>query len=257
MSVPNGASLKWIFYIGIVATMLFLGVRMGGHRLRTVLSNAPVIGKYFGYTVEEQVDRYGAAARSRLIPVFSARHLKYPPDHVEFIAIKSTKELLIYAATGQSPYQYVCTYPILGASGILGPKLREGDRQVPEGIYKLSLEPNTLYHLALRLNYPNEQDLAHAHSDGRANPGFDILIHGTTGSVGCLAMGDPASEDLFVLVNDSADRRSEVVIVPVDLRKQSPPPLAGNPPSWLPQLYERLKEKLSEYPVPQTSHDKK
>src|SRR5690606_33287906 len=94
-------------------------------------------------------------------------------------------------------------YPVLAASGQAGPKLREGDRQVPEGFYAIeSLHPNSRFHLALRVNYPNQSDRQRAAEDGRTNLGGDIMIHGSNASVGCLAMGDPAAEDLFVLVAD-------------------------------------------------------
>jgi hypothetical protein len=35
--------------------------------------------------------------------------------------------------------------------------------------------------------------------DGRKNLGSNIMIHGKNCSVGCLAMGDEAAEELFVL----------------------------------------------------------
>ena len=55
----------------------------------------------------------------------------------------------------------ICVYPVLGASGVLGPKLKEGDRQVPEGVYRVpELNPNSDFHLSLRLDYPNEFDRA-------------------------------------------------------------------------------------------------
>ena len=76
--------------------------------------------------------------------------------------------------------------PVLGMSGKLGPKLGEGDRQVPEGIHRVeSLNPNSLYHLALRVGYPNEEDRKHAAQEGRTNLGSDIMIHGKNSSIGC------------------------------------------------------------------------
>ena len=69
-------------------------------------------------------------------------------------------------------------YPILAASGVLGPKLREGDKQVPEGIYGAeALNPNSKFHLSIRLNYPNTFDRRMAQSDGRTQLGGDIMIH--------------------------------------------------------------------------------
>lgn len=120
--------------------------------------------------------------------------------------------------------------------------------QVPEGSYSVALEPNTPYHLALRLNYPNEFDIAQAVADGRKDPGSDILIHGTTGSVGCIAVGDQASEDLFVLVHDTGKKVAPLYISPVDFRttRLSEAHLAG--PAWVKALYAQLASSLEKFP---------
>jgi hypothetical protein len=199
-------------------------------------------------TVEEQIQTYGPAARARLIAAFKKAGVEYPPERTSMVAVKASELLYVYAATSNGPYRFVRSYPILGASGHLGPKLRFGDMQVPEGIYNLALEPNTPYHLALRLNYPNDYDLQHAQEEGR-NPGSDILVHGTTGSVGCLAMGDQCSEDLFVLAHDTKDKNITLVLCPVDLRITKPPQPGPNDPVWLGDLYARIRTQLSEFPV--------
>ncbi len=144
---------------------------------------------------------------------------------IVMIALKEEKRLEVWAVQ-DSPKQRALlkSYSILAASGSVGPKTREGDRQVPEGIYKVeSLNPNSLYHLALRLNYPNEEDLEAAKAEGRTNLGGDIMIHGSDASVGCLAMGDPAIEELFVLVADVGLDKVDVVIVPWDFSEREPP----------------------------------
>lgn len=235
--------------LAIVAVLILVGSGLiYGNQIVGFVGSLPIINKLFRPTIDSQIAKYGAAAHKRLEPAFARQQIPYPPEQVMFLAIKASKELEVYCKSSESKYQYVCTYPILGASGHLGPKLREGDRQVPEGIYRLSLEPNTPYHLALRLNYPNEMDLARAKTDGRANPGSDILIHGSTGSIGCLAMGDEASEDLFVLVYDAKDKNTELIIAPVDLRDQIPPAPQATDPSWLPTLYNEIKNKMTTLP---------
>src|SRR5690606_4961 len=96
--------------------------------------------------------------------------------------------------------RFVRALPVLAASGRVGPKLQYGDYQVPEGFYRIeALNPNSRFHLALRVNYPNAFDRAEAAREGRTHLGGDIMIHGSNASVGCLAMGDVVSEDLFVL----------------------------------------------------------
>lgn len=212
----------------------------------------PLVKRFFRVSVSDQVFKYGTAARARLNPKFQRLGIQYPPDRVSFIVNKSTRELLVYARETDGAFEYVCNYPVLGASGHLGPKLNEGDMQVPEGIYTLTLEPNTPYHVALRLNYPNDFDLARAKEDGRNNPGSDILIHGTNGSVGCIAVGDPASEDLFVLTNDTGKRTIELIVVPFDLwnfDKKQPLNIEAAP-HWLPELYTSISDSLKKYPMP-------
>jgi murein L,D-transpeptidase YafK len=98
---------------------------------------------------------------------------------------------------------------------VLGPKLREGDRQVPEGVYRIaSLNPNSRFHLSMEVNYPNDFDRAMAAKDGRVNLGGQIFIHGGTASIGCLAMGDAVIERLFVLVARVGRENVRVVIAP-------------------------------------------
>ena len=89
-------------------------------------------------------------------------------------------------------------------------KLREGDRQVPEGLYRLiGRNPNSNYHLSMKLDYPNSYDPRHAKREGRSNPGSNIFIHGKSLSVGCLAMSGEAIEAFFVLVRGDHLRGSE------------------------------------------------
>ena len=138
-------------------------------------------------TVEERLAQYGPAARNRLSPYFLDAGLPYPPGELVLIGIKDRKVLEVWARGAEVSFARVRTYPILAASGHLGPKLCEGDRQVPEGLYEIeSLHPNSLFHLALRVKYPNEFDRRKGCEDGRMNLGGDIMIHGSNGSVGCM-----------------------------------------------------------------------
>jgi murein L,D-transpeptidase YafK len=134
--------------------------------------------------------------------------------------------------------------------------LREGDDQVPEGIYPIeSLNPNSTFHLSLRVGYPNSFDRDQAGKDGRTKLGGDIMIHGSFVSAGCLAMGDEAVEDLFVLAADTGLKNLEVIISPVDFRvgKAVPPPTSL--PAWSNRLYDGIKAKLVEFP-PETNRAK-
>jgi len=141
------------------------------------------------------------------------------------------------------------SYPILAASGHAGPKLREGDFQVPEGLYRIeSLNPNSSFHLALRVSYPNEFDLANAAKEHLENLGGDIMIHGSAVSVGCLAMGNQAAEDLFVLAAETGIRHIEVILSPLDFRVHKEAVPQAGAPDWLEGLYQRIGNELRRYP---------
>ncbi len=206
----------------------------------------PVVVKMSGAkTVEDRVRQYGPAARERLAPHFERAKVAYPPGYVTLVGLKHEKTLRLFAGLSRERQVFVREYPILGASGKLGPKLREGDRQVPEGLYRIeSLNPNSRYHLSLRVNYPNAFDKEMARRDGRTNLGSDIMIHGNTGSIGCLAMGDPVSEELFVLADDVGIKNFDVVLSPLDLCREKMPAGLDSLPSWTKDLYAQIEREL-------------
>jgi murein L,D-transpeptidase YafK len=113
--------------------------------------------------------------------------------------IKESSELEVWMAPlTHAPYKLLHTYPICRWSGRLGPKLREGDGQSPEGFYavtRTALNPNSAYHLSFNLGYPNAYDRAH----GRT--GSLLMVHGDCKSVGCYAMTDAGIEEIYTLVD--------------------------------------------------------
>ncbi|MHC4642127.1 MAG: L,D-transpeptidase family protein, partial [Planctomycetota bacterium] len=126
------------------------------------------------------------------------------------------------------------------------PKLKEGDRQVPEGLYRIeSLNPNSMFHLSLRINYPNEFDREQAKHENRTNLGGDIMIHGSNVSIGCLAMGDETAEDLFILTAETGIENISVILSPVDFRKSTFPEVTYSLSEWTDVLYEQIKQELS------------
>jgi hypothetical protein len=197
-------------------------------------------------SVGEVVSIYGPAAEKRVLPFFRAAGIAYPPSAVTMIALKAERSMELWAQV-DGTWKFVKTYEIAGASGKPGPKLREGDRQVPEGIYRIEgLNPNSSYHLSMRLDYPNAFDVECAKLDGRTRLGGDIFIHGKDVSIGCLAMGDEAIEELFVLVNRIGVRNVTVIIAPQDLRRH-PAELSSDLPPWAGGLYEVLLQELRRF----------
>lgn len=202
-------------------------------------------------TVADVVRALTHPVETRLRPAFAAAGVPYPPPHFTLVALKAERRLELYAG---EPARPVCAWPILGASGTAGPKLREGDQQVPEGVYRIELlNPNSRFHLSLRVNYPSPDDLARAAEDGREIPnlGGDIMIHGGSSSTGCLAMGDPAAEELFLLAAQTGLDDIELLIAPRDFRQFPPDALPQGSPVWLDERYRELAERLKHYPAEQ------
>ncbi len=112
-------------------------------------------------------------------------------------AFKEERVLELFARDADSgSFVLFRGYPIAAASGVLGPKLREGDRQVPEGFYAVSagaMNPNSDFHLSFNIGYPNGYDRGHSRT------GSFIMVHGGASSSGCLAMTDSAIEEIYTL----------------------------------------------------------
>ena len=118
-------------------------------------------------------------------------------DPVFLRAFKEENVLEIFVrnrATGK--FDLFRSYPVAAASGTLGPKLAEGDSQVPEGFYFVppaAMKPDSQFHLAFNIGYPNEFDRAHQRT------GTVIMVHGNRVSIGCLAMTDRKIEEIYTL----------------------------------------------------------
>ncbi|MDX1957649.1 MAG: L,D-transpeptidase family protein [Leptospiraceae bacterium] len=199
--------------------------------------NSLIFGKK---TVEEVIETYSKKVDDKFKPIIGE---EYPPKELYLVADKKKKILTIYYKYS-SNWKKIIEYPILAASGELGPKLKEGDKQVPEGIYEIELlNPNSSFHLSMKINYPNEFDRAKALLEGRTRLGGDIFIHGKNVSIGCLAIGDEAIEELFTLVARSV-QKTKVLILPNEELIQEE---KTKYPNWITELYENIKkEQLSQ-----------
>lgn len=108
---------------------------------------------------------------------------------------KASSELEVWMEKGDS-YVLFATYPICHWSGTLGPKLKEGDKQTPEGFYTLTnrqLRHLGRWRLAMNLGFPNAFDRTHKRD------GSYILMHGGCSSVGCFAMTNPVISEVYGL----------------------------------------------------------
>jgi L,D-peptidoglycan transpeptidase YkuD (ErfK/YbiS/YcfS/YnhG family) len=203
------------------------------------------LGKLLGQrTVQDVLQAYGAYAMNKLKPYFDKAKVVYPPREVTFIALKQEMKLELWARDS-GEFRFIRDYHIRAASGVSGPKLRQGDMQVPEGIYRIAgLNPNSHFHLSMKLNYPNEFDLFHAWREERSDPGSDIFIHGKANSLGCLAMDDETIEELFVLAAHAGAENVKVVIAPHDPRIFPLKADIEGLPAWTPELYSRISREI-------------
>ena len=115
-------------------------------------------------------------------------------------AYKKEAEFEIWKMKGDGHYTLLKTYPMCRWSGQLGPKVREGDRQVPEGFYAITpaqMNPNSNYYLSFNVGYPNAYDRAHGRS------GASIMVHGACSSAGCFSMTDQQIAEIYAIAREA------------------------------------------------------
>ncbi|HEX2148306.1 MAG TPA: murein L,D-transpeptidase family protein [Pseudorhizobium sp.] len=108
--------------------------------------------------------------------------------------------LEVWKAKADNRFDMIASYEICAWSGKLGPKVKEGDRQAPEGFYNLTpahLNPNSKYYLAINTGFPNRYDQAH----GRT--GSNLMIHGACSSSGCYSMTDEQVLEIYAFARDA------------------------------------------------------
>jgi len=150
-----------------------------------------VIGLY------ERYEHASLAEAQRTLPTrLAAKGLRQ--GEPVFVRIFKQEAVLEVWMRDDKAWRLFQSYPICRFSGGLGPKLREGDRQAPEGFYQVAngqLNPSSRHHLSFNLGFPNAFDRAH----GRT--GSYLMVHGGCSSIGCYAMTDPAVDDIYRLVS--------------------------------------------------------
>src|SRR5436190_15540291 len=118
----------------VVLLLLALATATALFHERVEIGVAMAQQRLFKKSVPDRLAEFGAAARQRLARDFQKAGLEYPPRLATFVVLKSERRLEIYGGRENS-MRFVRACPVLAASGTTGPKLREGDHQVPEGIY--------------------------------------------------------------------------------------------------------------------------
>ena len=124
---------------------------------------------------------------------------------------KKEYELEVWKESISGEYDLLKTFKICNwGKGKLGPKIREGDGQAPEGFYNVAwhqMKPNSSYHLAFNLGFPNKFDRSHNRT------GSNLMVHGKCKSVGCFAMTDENIEEIYSLAREAFKGGQKIIQV--------------------------------------------
>lgn len=198
--------------------------------------------------VDHAIMRYGLRTEPELKRFFAKAQVAYPPKDVALLAFKKERRIELWARNDNQSWHYIHTYPLTAFSGRLGPKLKERDGQIPEGVYRLvTFNPFSSMHLSMMIDYPNNFDRLQAIKDGRRRLGNNIFLHGKSMSVGCLAIGDRPIDQLFLLARRVGLNHIKMIIAPNDLRKHKPATSNFAQPRWLPELYKQIEVALKPF----------
>ncbi|WP_420407454.1 L,D-transpeptidase family protein [Hoeflea sp.] len=118
--------------------------------------------------------------------------------------------LEVWKQKGNGRYDIIASYEICKWSGKLGPKFKEGDRQAPEGYYRIypsQMNPNSSYYLSFNMGYPNSYDRSHNRT------GSNLMVHGACSSAGCYSMTDEQVLEIYGFARDAFKGGQEYFLV--------------------------------------------
>jgi murein L,D-transpeptidase YafK len=149
--------------------------------------------------------------------------------------IKEENALEIWKRTAAGGYKFFKSYDICAYSGTFGPKIKEGDRQAPEGFYNITpaqLNPNSNYYLSFNTGFPNKFDRAW----GRT--GANLMVHGDCSSAGCYSMTDESVAEIYALARESFNAGNTVIQMQIFPFRMTPANLSlvadnANMPFWM------------------------
>jgi murein L,D-transpeptidase YafK len=167
--------------------------------------------------------------------LFASKNIDREGCQLFIQAFKKEQALEVWVKPKQkNAFELLTSYPFCSSSGELGPKRKEGDYQIPEGVYHIQhFNPQSNFHLSLGINYPNASDKIL--SDPK-HPGGAIYIHGNCVTVGCIPVTDDKIKELYIMAVDaknSGQQKIPVYIFPDRLDLGVPEKLAEAYPSHL------------------------
>ncbi|MDB5569297.1 MAG: hypothetical protein JWN93_480 [Hyphomicrobiales bacterium] len=144
-------------------------------------------------------DKANQPAPTATMALMAAKNMA-PSAPILIRTYKKEAMLEVWKQTRGGRYALLKSFPICRWSGQLGPKVKQGDRQTPEGFYAISpkqLNPNSSYYLSFDIGFPNAYDRAHGAS------GSYLMVHGSCSSAGCYAMTDAQVAEIYALARDA------------------------------------------------------
>lgn len=199
-------------------------------------------------SVESIAKKYGPKVEISLKNAFEKTQIDSNDFEMAILAFKKEQILEVVVRKNETEnWKLLKKYPFTAFSGKIGPKLKNGDKQVPEGIYQMEyLNPNSKYHLSIKVSYPNAFDKEKAKQDGRTDLGGDIMIHGKRVTIGCIPVGDKNIEEIFILATKTKNKHFPIIIAPHDFRTNKTFP-AIETISWEKDLYENISKELTNF----------
>lgn len=146
----------------------------------------------------ERVRNAYAEKEGIVMGYFKEKKVGYEQFRLFIRAFKQERIVEVWAGdTADGPYVLLHRYDFCATSGTPGPKRREGDLQIPEGVYSINhFNPQSNFHLSLGINYPNASDRI---LSDKVSPGSDIYLHGNCVTIGCIPLTDDKIKELYVL----------------------------------------------------------
>ncbi|MCF6241684.1 MAG: L,D-transpeptidase family protein [Bacteroidales bacterium] len=191
----------FLFYSFLPAQTSFLQKQKQYSRVRTAIKEKDSLIK-----ANLKINNIKINELNILILVFKAE------DKLEIFAKKKT----------DTNYNKIKTYSICAKSGILGPKRKQGDLQVPEGFYYINrFNPYSSFYLSLGLNYPNASDKRKSNAK---DLGGDIFIHGDCVTIGCMPMTNDKIKEIYlyaVYAKNSGQNKIPVYIFPFKMNDEN------------------------------------
>ncbi|MBU1305228.1 MAG: murein L,D-transpeptidase [Alphaproteobacteria bacterium] len=152
-----------------------------------------------GFLPKTSDNRHNQPLQSSVVSALKAMGSS-PGEAMVVRIFKQEQTLEVWKHTSSGQFKLFKSYPICAFSGDLGPKVKEGDRQSPEGFYTITpglMNPKSNYYLAFNTGFPNKFDRAW----GRT--GSQLMVHGDCSSRGCYAMTDEGIAEIYALARES------------------------------------------------------